>query len=435
MTPRTPHRRQKILAAFLLTLALVNLTAIVTLAPYLRRGYQDFTIFYAAARMVRIGQAKALYDLPAQYREQQQFAPNVDIRKAALPYNHPPFEALLFVPLTYVPYVPAYGIWTAFNLAFLAAAMSQVALTSWRLSAGGPAGPTQSQSREDVASNLSPIFLALAAFAFVPITRAILQGQDSLLLLLLLVTAFCALEKGNDPAAGTALAAGLFKFHLVLPLVLLLVVSRQFRAGEQPSVENNRWRILIGFVPVAALLAAISVLTVGWTGAQNYVRFVLHVESAGAGGALVANMPNLRGIVTTLAGPSHNALTAPITLACSAIVLGLAAWRIRLQSSTGFVFALATVAAILVSYHTLTYDLSLLLPAVIFLFAESPGATEAQAQAGNLFLITLYLVLAIEPLCPHISQFAWPPLILGWIFWKGNGRALSTQRSALSQIN
>jgi hypothetical protein len=235
------------------------------------------------------------------------------------------------------------------------------------------------------------------------------------------------LEKGNDPAAGAALAAGLFKFHLVLPLVLLLVASRQFRGGEQAPVGNNRWRILIGFVPLAALLGAISVLMVGWTGAQNYVSFVLHVERAGAGGALVANMPNLRGIVTTLAGPSHGTLVPPITIACSAILLGLAAWRIRMQSSTRFAFALATAVAILVSYHTLTYDLSLLLPAVLFLFAQSANGIETQAQADNLLLVMLYLVLAIEPLCPHISQFAWPPLVLGWIFWTWDRRALSAQ--------
>jgi hypothetical protein len=322
------------------------------------------------------------------------------------------------------------------NLIFVAAALSQLASAQVAPASRRVPGvrPAEGKSNEDDrVLTLSPLFLTLAAFAFVPITRAILQGQDSLLLLLLLVTAFCALEKGNDPAAGAALAAGLFKFHLVLPLVLLLVLSRQFRASEQSQVRNIRWRILIGFVPVAALLGAISVLMVGWTGAKSYVTFVLHVESAGAGGALVANMPNLRGIITTLAGPSHDALIPPITIAGSAIVLVLAAWRIRMQSSTRCVFALATAIAILVSYHTLTYDLSLLLPAVLILFAESANAAETQAKAGNLLLVTLYFVLAIEPLCPHISQFAWPPLVLGWILWKWGGRALSIQHSALSQ--
>jgi hypothetical protein len=91
--------RRFLVAIFLLAMTLCNLTLLFRVMPLLRSGYQDFTIYYTGARLLRNGQAPALYDLATQYRMQLTFA-HVAIRKGPLPYNHPPFEALLFVPFT-----------------------------------------------------------------------------------------------------------------------------------------------------------------------------------------------------------------------------------------------------------------------------------------------------------------------------------------------
>ena len=47
------------------------------------------------------------------------FAPEVKHRENALPFNHPPFEALLFVPLAGLPYLTAYLVWAVFNVALI----------------------------------------------------------------------------------------------------------------------------------------------------------------------------------------------------------------------------------------------------------------------------------------------------------------------------
>src|SRR5947199_2460862 len=73
----------------------------------IRKGYPDFTIFYSAGKILREGLGTELYDETTQYRVQQEFAAGVSIRQGPLPYNHPPFEALLCVPFTYLPYVSA----------------------------------------------------------------------------------------------------------------------------------------------------------------------------------------------------------------------------------------------------------------------------------------------------------------------------------------
>jgi hypothetical protein len=385
---RFGKRKEFAAGVFLLALTFSNVISAARLTGFLRDGYQNFTIFYAAARMVRSGQSSILYDLSAQYRAQQQFAPNVLIRRAALPYNHPPFEALLFVPFTFLPYVPAYLLWTLLNGMMVAASL--LLLRRQFVEIG----------------NLPRSFLVLAATGFVPLVSGIVQGQDSVLLLFLFVVALAAMEKGNDAAAGAALASGLFKFNLVLPLIFLLAV--------------RRWRLLLGFAPVAALLGGISLAMVGVHGTVRYVQLLLRLENTGAGGSIVgSDMPNLRGMIASLAGAQSGASLMPLTIACSAAVILIALWRTGpIRDSIRFAFVLATVATILVSYHTLTYDLSLLLPAALLLFAAPGLESSCQSQADTVLLVLLYLAPLFDPFWPWVNQFCWPVLVLIWLFWK-----------------
>lgn len=376
------------MAVFLLAITLGNVASAVKLAPFLRKGYQNFIIFYAAAHMVRSGRSHALYDLLAQYREQQEFAPKVDIRQAALPYNHPPFEALLFLPFTFLPYLPAYLFWSFFNGILLVASLILL----------------RKQFAE--IGSLPLAFVVLAATAFIPVTSGIIQGQDSVLLLFLFVVALTAMEKGNDIMAGAALASGLFKFNLVLPLIFLL-------ASKRP-------RLLLGFAPVAALLAGISLAMIGWHGSVGYVGLLFHLENSGAGGAIVgADMPNLRGIIAILTGAHDGTSVMALTIASSCALIAIAWWRIRLlRESVRFDFAVASATAILVSYHTLTYDLSLLLPIVLLLFAAPESEARRQSRGDTILLVLLYLALLLELVWPHVNQFCWPPLMTVWIFLK-----------------
>ena len=380
-------RKELLTAVFLLAMTVSNVVSAVSLVAFLQAGYQNFTIFYGAARMVRNGQSSVLYDLSAQYRAQQEFAPNVHIRTGALPYNHPPFEALLFLPFTFLPYAPAYLLWTLLNGMMVAASL--VLLRRQFVEIG----------------NLPLALVVLAATGYLPVISGIVQGQDSILLLFLVVVALTFAEKGNDAAAGAALAAGLFKFHLVLPLAFLLAV--------------RRWRLLLGFAPVAALLGGISLAMVGWHGAVGYVRFLLRLENTGAGGAIIgADMPNLRGIIAGLAGVRDGASLIPFTIACSAAVMAIAMWLIRRRVSVRFAGVLATATAILVSYHTLTYDLNLLLPVVLLLFAAPELESSHQLQADIVLLVLLYLAPLFDPFWPRVNQFCWPVVISIWLFWK-----------------
>lgn len=174
-------------------------------------GRPDFSIFYTAGLMLRRGQGTALYDNALQWQTQREFTQGIRVRQGPLPYNHPPFEALLFLPFTYLPYLSAYALWIALNLLLLA---------------GMPRFLHSYLPRLSEEFSWLPF---LAAVGFFPIAFALMQGQDSILLLLLYALAYAALRSGKNFRAGIWLGLGLFKFHLVLPFAFILLLHRRLR--------------------------------------------------------------------------------------------------------------------------------------------------------------------------------------------------------------
>ncbi len=380
------QQRKFLIAAFLLAMTFCNVALLFRVMPKLRNGYQDFTIFYTSARLLRSGEASGLYNLATQYRMQLTFT-HVPIRQGPLPFNHPPFEALLFVPFTLLEYWPAYLLWTALNLIMLAVSVTFLRRHFSQLAA------------------VSPLFLGLGAIAFFPVAIGIMQGQDTILLLLLFVLAVICLDRGNDAVAGALLAAGLFRPHMVVPLVVLLAI--------------RRWRVLVGFAPVAFVLAGISVAIMGWRGPLAYVRFVLHVEGTSARAFGPEVVPNLRGLVANLPGLGASGPWAAVLIfASSMVVFFLALRRIHNgRDSVIFSSSLAAVTTILVSFHALVYDLSLLLPVSLFSLSRTFDVEGKKIDARTLLLVVL---LFLSPLYIFwllvVDRFFWFSLILLWLY-------------------
>ena len=326
-----PRLRMFLLLALALMLGM-HAWEFYTLRGQIRQGYPDFTAMYAAGRCVVSGLGSRIYDQQVQAGIQQQFASHVKNRLGPLPFTHPPFEAALFAPLGLVSYTTAYWLWNGFSLLALLVFLYLLrphlpALRDW--------------------SKALPV---LAGLAFFPVFVCLLQGQDSLLLLLLLGLAFVALKREREFLAGVCLALALFRFQLVLPLLAVLLLRR-------------KWKVLPGFALVAAAWAGVSAAVVGWQQAWNYPRTILQLSRAQAAGAMnPTNMPNLRGIVSALAGEGNAAhlLIALISLA----LVGGAAWLWTSDPAKpefDLSFALAVVVAIMASYHLMAHDLSLLL--------------------------------------------------------------------------
>ncbi len=363
----------KLLVIFLTGMLLMHALVFWSLREKIREGYPDFSIFYTAGTIVRQGLAGRLYDTALQFTIQRQFASQVFIRQGALPYNHPPFEALIFAPLARLSYPTAYVVWDLGNLLMLAVL------------------PLLLRPYVPLLRGKSIVFWWLASLAFFPVFAALLQGQDSIPLLLLFSLAYIAFRKNQQFAAGCWLGLGLFRFHLVLPLMLILLLHRKGKA-------------LTGFLLVAVVLGLISVGVVGWREALHYPVYVWGVEnSTGATTSLISAMPNLRGFVHMFI-PWTPRVEVGVSFV-SAILLLLTS--LRWDDSTGgrrfdLSVALATVATVILSYHVLAHDLCLLLLPLLLLsndFVES-----GLPHAGN----------KIAVLAPMVVLFLSPLLMLLW---------------------
>ena len=248
---------------------------------------------------------------------------------------------------------------------------------------------------------MSPLLLL-----FVPVLLNFLHGQDSLLLLFFLVSAFAALEGGNEFVAGCFLACGLFKFHLVLVIVIFFLFT-------------GRKKVLAGFASVAVILLLISVAISGWGFLVSYPRFLASFSHLPLAGVSNEQMANLRGLVG-LAVPSTAPVALGMTVFSSLLVLCLAAssWvgsARRASHGAPLAFANIVSAAILVSYHVSPHDLSiLLLPMALIVHhllicRDIPHRTRTVfvATLGILLLPPLYLIL----LRVHIYTYACIPIL------------------------
>lgn len=338
------------------------------------RGDPDFTAFYAAATLVRSGHAVDIYNPSEQFSAQTRFTDDSDLRRGPLRYIHPPFEALLFVPFTFFPYRAAFILWDLANVGMLVAIA--VSLRTTLLPGSG----------------IHIWDLLLGLLAFFPIFANFFQGQDAILLLLVVALAFRAMKLRADFSAGCWMALGLFRFQLVIPLVLVLALW-------------GRRRIALGFISVTAVLVLVSAVMVGWENLMRYPGYLwLWASVPGSGRTPRSLLPSLLGLITGWPQLDHIHWLVAIVLIVSAwLVIVVAGMKNRAQEPRffDFCFACAILASVLVGYNTSTYDLALLvLPLAVML------------REGLTGLVRVRLLLPIVPLL--ISPF-W--FLIG-MYWK-----------------
>jgi hypothetical protein len=305
----------------------------------LATGYQDFTIFYSASQIVRQGLGEHLYDEAVEWRVQHEVAPRVASRNAALPYMHAPYEVLAFLPFSYFSYGRAYVLWNLTNLAILAIL------------------PALLKPHLPALQHCPWALWILSFLAFFPAFLSMLEGQDVVLLLLLYTLTFVALKKNDWFLAGCWLALGLFRFQLVAPFLLIMLLKR-------------KWKLLAGSLITGAGLAIISAAIIGWQGVIRYPHYIWSLEHhLGRSILPPRDSPNLRGLVEQVfarwASPSV-ILIVVIAASVGAILLFLRKWHCLDESQhLDLIFSLTLLVTLLVSYHGMFYDFTLLLLPVL----------------------------------------------------------------------
>jgi hypothetical protein len=309
-----------------------------------------------------------LYDLRTQAEFQSRVA------SVHIFYNHPPFETLVFLPLTCFGYRTAYMVWTLISVGLLAAAALLI------------------ESRVSVSSTIFrytriPVDFGLAFVVFLtfaPVTTCLLLGQDSMLMFLIYTLVFVLLQKRAEFRAGCVLACGLFKFQLIVPLVPILLLRRKWAAAR-------------GFALAGSLLILASIGVSGVQVLAAYPRFLLFESShQQVAGFAPEYMPNIRGTLHLLVdGRLGSPVFAMLVALASGLVLWLVAkhWR---DEQLGLSFSAAVFATLLVSYHLYDYDLTLLLLPIAIMCGDL--ARRDRPLCRHPALTTALVILFIPPL-------------------------------------
>ncbi len=344
--------------------------------PAIRDGHADFRAFYSAGYMVRSGAAHQLYDYEVEKDYQDRL---VSEESFAMPFIHPAYETLLFVPLSLLSYRKAYWVLLALNLALL--------IGCYRL--------LRPQMR--ALAGVWPL-LPAAVFLFLPVASTLMQGQDSIVLLAALVGASVSLQKKREGLAGSLLALGLFRLQIVLPIALLFLLWR-------------RWRFSAGFALTGIVLAIISAGVVGLEQTGAYVRTLWSMT--GSGPVIDQfryaqpdwQMANLRGLIVGLFG-SHipKIWTRAVIVLSSVLVLGLVA-RLNRKREGEEAFHIAVLASAVISFHLLFHDLVILLVPLVFALNRFLPSEESGDFAGQVVARTAAMTFAAPIALSFVPDF------------------------------
>jgi len=171
------------------------------------RFHNDFTFYYAAARIGLAHGWASIYDLHVQQIELNAMGSGITIAELAR-YISPPPVAWSALPLTLLPYTAAYWAWSALLLIALA--------LTWRFASPGRGG-------------WRLVHLA-AAIGWLPVIYGLQLGQPGLFVALGVAGCYVLLSAGYPFWAGVALGALVLKPQLAFLVPAALLVSGRTRA-------------------------------------------------------------------------------------------------------------------------------------------------------------------------------------------------------------
>jgi hypothetical protein len=395
---RGPRSWSRLAQGVLLLVTLAGTICLFSIDYEKRAKGTDFAHVYAAARLVLEGNGHQLYDFATQDQFQIRY-----LGRAGTYYNHPPFELLLYLPISFWSLQTAYLLWCLLNVGFLAC--------------------TAIAFHKHIFNRLDWPILLPVFLLFPPVLINFQQGQDSLFLLLIMTLAVVALMQDQNFEAGCWLGCGLFKFHIILPFVLLVLWAR--RRG-----------FLGGFALMSVTLLLISAGISGWSFLTVYTLFLTKLNGLPLPGIHPPAMANLRGLITVL--NVANGARLGLIGSTSLLLFAWTAWKgkSKVADAAGLVFGNFVLAALLVSYHLSPSDVSLvLLPMALFsasLMTSTgiPMTSTGIPRPARLILVALECLILLPPLhlfllTWHVYAYAAVPILILLAMSAGNGANVS----------
>jgi arabinofuranan 3-O-arabinosyltransferase len=317
--------------------------------------HNDFTFYYAAARIGVTHGWQSIYDLNLQQSALDAIGSRIRIAELAR-YISPPPVAWLALPFTLLPYPFAYVLWSALLLVALAG--------TWSVAAPG-------------AGRLRLIHL-VAALAWLPVIYALQLGQPGLFVALGVAGSYALLRSNRQFLSGLALGVIVLKPQLgfLLPIALL---------------AGGRYRAVAGAAVAIGLLVVASAVNVGPDGIAAYAERL----------SFAAEVPVNRQL--TLALVIGGLAAARLVQGAIAIWALALVYRLRKQSPE-WMFVLAILGGLLATPYLHLDDL-VMLGLAVWLYLRISGRPRWS------WAFVLALVIAAE----GIPEWGPLPLIAGEI--------------------
>jgi glycosyl transferase family 87 len=332
--------------------------------------FYDWADFYGAGKLVAQGEGSRIYQDAALGPEQRRVLGLSDHSTASMPFSNPPFLAVAFAPLAFVPAPIAIGLIGLAGLLLTVAAA--VALKQF----------LRPEKRL-----LGLVFIA-GFITLWPVGDSFALGQLSMLIFLAWLAFVAFQAEGHEVAAGVGLALLLIKPQLVVVPLALTVVQK-------------RHRVLLAFLGAAAVLGAVSIAAYGPDFVVDYPASLMaragwdHFEFGHA-----QHFYGWNGLLA-LAVPYGSRLHVPLLVCLDAATLAalVPAWRSSVDpSSPGFLFGSSAtlLATLLIDPHLLLHDLALVALALAF----SLRAAELEGQNRQTWLLAgagMWVALFVGP--------------------------------------
>jgi len=358
----------------------------------------DFTIYYTAWDIINSGQGSQLYDLDTQTTHQLDLLQGASFADDLLPYNHPPYMALILYPLSWFSLSASYWIFALIQILILGRVLhlliSIARLQRW--------------------NHTEILFFAVVFCAFPPLFISLLLGNVTLFVLWGWVELYHALIMQRDqPAAWWLIVMTAKPQHAIFYGILLFI--------------GCRWKTLSIAVGLMGMLVLITSLMLGATLWPDYIKLLIYMNSVSSQyGITVQNMINFKGSLVQMLGETYFTLINNINLmALVASALGVVwlwrgAWKPQ-RPTFALKLAFSLLLGLMFSPHALGQDaLLLVFPVFLFyLYLRQHAPTQAQTLGWLVLGGPIFFIIS-EFLLRNALPVRLPFLImLGLAVWMG----------------
>lgn len=355
----------------------------------------DFTAFYTGGAIVRDSHGSQLFDLELQTKYQKDILKGRSFIDGVLPFNYPPYVAILFVPFSHLSLTTAYYLWLFFQIILIGILIKSLIIISG--------------SWEPIERN----YLIVASLAMSYLLVTLLLGAFSLLMLIGIFQFYLSFKYGHYIKAGLWLSILALKPQiLVVPLIIVL--------------SNNQWRTLIVSMVAGLFLFTSTGLLLGWNIWIDFLeRLTISSTYYDRFGIYPSTMHNIKGMLTSIFGGNQANIINSISFAAFILMLFLVflLWRGNRDpnlSEYDLIFSLSMSLGILFSPHLNPQD-SLLLIAPLAVFLNFQNMLKSDHQYYLLFMLSIPLISWLSDFWIKDSLYIRPTIILMiflvlWIF-------------------